>query len=159
MSEELQKELEEAKAALEEAKKGQVSKETLDRLAFLEDDHKKLIKARDDAKEAKRLEEEKRLSEQGLNGQLSEYQERDKKELEAILATVPESLRGDLSDETLPLATRLSLARKFSTTKGKPPEFREGGEGGDNSKTRQEFDSLSPVAKSEFIKSGGKVTE
>jgi small-conductance mechanosensitive channel len=148
--EELQKQLKDSQTALDEAKKGQMSKEDRDRLEFLEGDNKTLIEARDKLKEDKRIATEKKLVEdgefqtvaenaqkqvtdlaaeiEGLKGKLGSYQERDEKEFKAILENVPEALREQVSDDTLPLEKRLSLARALSTMKGQPPGFRQPGE-------------------------------
>ncbi len=148
--ESLQDELTAVKTALEEASNNQPSTVDQDRLTFLEGEHKKLIGDRDKAKDEKRLAEEKRLTEQGeyktlaeqkqtevtdltaqlesLNGNLEAYQQRDAKELEALLPNVPEALREQVSDDSLPLEKRLSLARALADTKQKPPGYRGPGE-------------------------------
>jgi seryl-tRNA synthetase len=148
--ESLTEELEKLKKALEEASKNTGDKDTLDRLAFLEGDNKKMIEARDKAKNEKRKAEEAALVENGefktlaesksaevndlakqidgLNGKLEAYQVRDEEEFKAILQHVPEALREQVSDETLPLAKRLSLAKALSTQKQPPASFRQPGE-------------------------------
>jgi hypothetical protein len=148
--ESLTEELKAMKTALEEASKNTGDQTTLDRLAFLEGDHKKLIEARDKAKDDKRKAEEAALVEngefktlaeaksvevddlakqiEGLNGKLAAYQVRDEEEFKAILENVPEALREQVSDETLPLAKRLSLAKALATTKKPLAGYRESGE-------------------------------
>lgn len=147
--ESLQEELKAAQTALEEASKGQMSKEDRERLTFLEGDNKTLIEARDKLKEEKRIEAEKKLVENGefqtlaenaqkqvtdltaeldgLKGKLGSYQERDEKEFKAILDTVPEALR-DKIPESMSIGERLDLARALSTQKGKPAGYRQSGE-------------------------------
>jgi hypothetical protein len=175
----LQAELKAAQTALDEASKGQMSKEDRDRLTFLEGDNKTLIEARDKAKKERDNAETARLTEQGefktlseqlqvkvdsLSGDITKrdetlagYQERDKKELDALLPNVPEALRAEVSDESLPLAKRLTLARALAGTKTKVPGYKEPGEPGSNSITRQAFDALSPADKSKHISDGGKI--
>jgi hypothetical protein len=175
----LQEELKAAQTALDEASNGQMSKEDRDRLTFLEGDNKTLIEARDKAKKERDDAETARLTEQGKFKTLSEqlqvkvdtlsgditkrdetlagYHERDKKELDALLPNVPEALRAEVSDESLPLAKRLTLARALAGTKAKVPGYKEPGEPGSNSITRQAFDALSPADKSKHIKDGGKI--
>lgn len=148
--ESLQKELKAAQTALEEAGKGGMSKEDQERLTFLEGDHKKLIEARDKLKKEKTIAEEAALLKngefeklaqtktaevedltaklEGLTKTIEAYTVRDEEEFKAILEGVPEALREQVSDETLPLAKRLSLAKALSTVKGKPPGYREPGE-------------------------------
>ena len=139
--ESLQAEMVKMQTALDEANKGQMSKEAQDRLTYLEGDHKKLIEARDQAKEEKRVQEEKSLVENGefktlaetraqevtdltgkldgLNAKLEAYQERDKVELATLLESVPEDLRADVSD--LPLEKGLALAKKLAGAKQTTP--------------------------------------
>jgi len=93
----------------------------------------------------------------GMKDQLDAYQKRDEEEFKSILAKVPEALRADVSDESLPLSTRLSLARKLAGQKTDPAGYRPPGEGGDNSITRQAFDALSPVDKSKHVSGGGTI--
>jgi small-conductance mechanosensitive channel len=137
--ESLKAELEAAKTALEEAKTAPKADTDRDRLAYLEGENKKLIEARDEAKRKKREAEEAHLAEQGefktlaetrakeledltvklesLNGKVSEYQKRDEEELSKLLEGVPEALRDDVADDSLPLEKRLALARKLTDTK------------------------------------------
>jgi small-conductance mechanosensitive channel len=151
----------------------------LERLNYLEGEHKKLISDRDKAKEEKRLEEDKRLTEQGefktlaetrqseldklqkamegLNETISTYNQRDEKELEALLPNVPEGLRDEVSNKDLPIASRLSLARKLSNSKTPLPDYKAPGEKQDNSLTRQAFDALAPAEQSKYMREGGKI--
>ena len=151
--ESLQEELKAMKTALEEASATPPATTDSDRLAYLEGEHKTLIKARDDAKEAARLAEEAKLTENGEFKTLAEtaqaqvadlklqmegkdaaievYNQRDEAEFKELLEKVPEAMRESISDESLPLAKRLELAKKLSTdTKGTPPAFRGTGEPG-----------------------------
>lgn len=139
--ESLQAEILKMQTALDEASKGQMSKEDRERLTYLEGDNKKMIEARDKAKEEKRVLEEKSLVENGefktlaetraaevtdltgkldgLSAKLEAYQERDKVELATLLESVPEELREDVSD--LPLEKALTLAKKLAGTKQTTP--------------------------------------
>jgi uncharacterized phage infection (PIP) family protein YhgE len=146
----LQQQLKDSKTALEKAKEGTLSKEHQDRLSFLEDEQKKLIAARDKAKDDKRKADEKHLLEQGefktlaeqrkqelddmakgsdeLKAKITEYQARDEKELAALTEKVPEEFKDDVADATLPIETRLSLARKLVGAKEKLAGYRPPGE-------------------------------
>lgn len=149
--ESLQEELKTVQAALDKATQTPPdNKDVLDRLAFLEGENKTLIGARDKAKDEKRKAEEAALLEngefktlaeaksaevddlakqlEGLTGKLDAYQVRDEEEFKTILAGVPEALREQVSDETLPLDKRLSLAKALSTTKQQPAKYRPPGE-------------------------------
>lgn len=148
--ESLQTELKAAQTALDKASKNNSGNVDQDRLAFLEGDNKKMIEARDKAKEKTRRAEEdaliengkfKELSEaksaevkelikkiEGMTGQLDAYTLRDEEEFKAILQSVPEALRDQVSDETLPLGKRLSLAKALSNTKQPPAGYRQPGE-------------------------------
>lgn len=150
--EELQAQNAELAAKLEAVSKPTDGDESRKRLEFLEGEHKKLIEARDKAKEEKRQQEERLLAEQGeyktlaekreqeanelaaslegLNAKLEAYQKRDEEELQTLLEAVPEALRDDVADESLPLEKRLALARKLSATgtKQPPASYRGSGE-------------------------------
>jgi hypothetical protein len=154
----LQEQLKASQTALEEASKGQMSKDDLDRLTFLEGENKTLIGARDKAKDDRRLADEKLLAEQGefktlaeqLQSQLDEktgdiasrderlakYQERDEVEFKELLENVPEAFKALVSDESLPLANRLQLAKAHVGVKTQTPGYRPPGEQG--SETLQE---------------------
>ena len=177
--ESLQAELKAAQTALDEASKNQPNKVDQDRLTYLEGENKTMKESRDKAKEERRVADEKLLAEQGefktlaekregelaeltakltdLDETIAKYHERDKAELDAILPNVPEALRAEVSDESLPLAKRLTLARALAGVKPGKPNFKEPGEPGSNSITRQAFDALSPADKSKHISDGGKI--
>jgi uncharacterized protein YydD (DUF2326 family) len=106
----------------------------------------------------KELEELKGLVE-SKDEVLNTYKERDEKELSELIAKVPESLRDEISNESLPLSTRLSLARKLSNTKPTPPGDRPSGESNDKAISRQSFEAMSPADKSKHIREGGIVTD
>jgi guanylate kinase len=129
-------ELAEQLKAAEAAKGGNVDQE---RLAFLEAEVEEARKARDKAKEEKRIADAAKLAEQGEYKTLAEqaqekadelakqieektatldkYKERDKAELAATLEKVPEELRESINDESISLEKRLELAKKLAVTK------------------------------------------
>jgi hypothetical protein len=120
------------------------------RLIYLEDEHKKIIKARDDAKEEKRLADEVKLTEQGefkiladkkqqeiddltkqLTGQgeiLTKIKERDEAKLQTLIGTVPDNFKGLVENSTAPLAERIELAETLATVKPTAPGSRPGGD-------------------------------
>ena len=59
---------------------------------------------------------------------VSRYEERDKTELAGLLEKVPAEFKDDVSDDTLPLSTRLNLARKLVGSKSKNLDYRPPGE-------------------------------
>ena len=63
-----------------------------------------------------------------MSKRLEEYQKRDEEELATLIELLPENLREDISDPSLPLPTRLKLARKLSETKPQAPGYRPPGE-------------------------------
>ena len=60
---------------------------------------------------------------EALLGNLQNYEARDQKELETLLADVPDEYKGLI--DGVPLAKQLEMARTFAKTKPKPPEFRD----------------------------------
>ena len=124
------------------------------RLAEENNEFKGLYEAR--TTEFETLKEER----ERLSAENQKYQERDEKELTTLLETVPDKLKG-LITEDLPLGKRLEMARTFQDQKPQPPSPRLPGGGADDATTitRQEFDILSPAAKQKHIVSGGKVTD
>ena len=178
--EELQKQIETMTTQLADASKG-ADEGLRTQLADLEKLNKELIKSRDDAKTAKRQaddkaladnEEYKTLSErlQGENAEqlktiegnktaLGEYQKRDEERLATLLESVPAEFKPIVSDEALPLATRIALAEQHASVKPGGPNPRPGGDPDKNSITRAEFDALGPAEKSKFAREGGKVTD
>lgn len=148
-------------------------------LADLDKLNKELIKGRDDAKEKKRLAEEKALVDQGefktlsenqatqltdltsqleaANGTLAGYTERDQARFDGMIEKVPEALRSSINDETLPLAKRLELAEKLIGEKPGAPGARPAGEEQKNSISRADFDTKTQTERSTFIKDGGTV--
>lgn len=148
-------------------------------LADLDKLNKELIKGRDDAKDKKRLAEETALKEQGefktlsenqatqltdmtsqleaANGKLEVYTERDKTRLAGLIETVPEDFRDTINDESLPLATRLSLAEKHAAVKPAGPGARPGGDTQKNSISRADFETKTQPERSAFFKDGGTI--
>jgi DNA repair exonuclease SbcCD ATPase subunit len=121
------------------------------RLAYLEDEHKKLIADRDKAKEAARQAADDKLKADGefktlaeqkaaeaaeavkraddLETKIKAYAARDQKELDDLMGKVPENFKGLITDD-LPLSKRLEMARAFAGSKITPPPFRGADEGG-----------------------------
>lgn len=181
------KELQEKNAALEAKVKdlagsGGSDDELRKQLEASDAERKKLIEDRDKAKAKAREAEESALADQGKYKELYEtqgtkladlekqiatssgiiegYQVRDKKELDGLVEKLPETLRGTVVDESIPLAKQLELARVLSAN-GKPdgPGFKGAGDGGENTMTRQAFDAANPADKTKFVRDGGKVVD
>ncbi len=172
------KQIETLKTQLADASKG-ADEGLRTQLSDLEKLNKELIKGRDDAKDKKRKAEEDALKEQGefktlseklqgdnadltgqlekANGRLDGYTTRDEARLATLLESVHEDFRADISNEALPLETRLSLAEKHATVKPAAPGSRPAGEHKTNSISRQDFDVKSQSERSAFIKEGGTV--
>jgi len=171
---------EEMKTQLAEAQKG--SGDSSDELTRLREERAELIAGRDKAKQKAREAEEAKLAEQGefktlaeqkaaeaealkvkleeLNGTISSYTERDEAKLQTLLADVPENLKGLIEKSSAPLAERLELAEQLMVTKEKGPGVRlPGDKGTANTINRQTFEGMGAFEKSEFCKSGGKVTD
>jgi len=146
---------EEAKKAAEEAEKAEETpandaelRKQLDALAA---QNKELIEGRDKAKQRAREAEEAKLAEQGeyktvserykeekeqlekkleeRDGLIGTYKERDEAEFAVLLEQVPEAFRDSISDDTLPLAKRLDLAKKLAAAKPGAPGARPAGSG------------------------------
>lgn len=68
-----------------------------------------------------------------LLAEVESYKQRDLEELGQLLPGIPDSVRGEVSDENIPLAVRLNLARKLSAFKpnGKPADYKEPGDNED----------------------------
>lgn len=146
---------EEAKKAAEDAEKAKETpandaelRKQLDALAA---QNKELIEGRDKAKQRAREAEEAKLAEQGeyktvserykeekeqlekkleeRDGLIGTYKERDEAEFAVLLEQVPEAFRDSISDDTLPLAKRLDLAKKLAAAKPGAPGARPAGSG------------------------------
>jgi hypothetical protein len=119
------------------------------RMAYLEDEHKKLIADRDKAKEAARQAADDKLKADGefktlaeqkaaeaaeavkraddLETKIKAYAARDQKELDDLMGKVPENFKGLITDD-LPLSKRLEMARTFAGSKVPPAAHRSAGE-------------------------------
>ena len=176
---------EEAKKAAEEAEKAEAKptndaelRKQLDASAA---QIKELIEGRDKAKQRAREAEDAKLAEQGeyktiserltaekeqlakdleeRDGLIGTYKERDEAEFAVLLEQVPEVYRDSISDETLPLAKRLELAKKFAEVKPGAPGPRPPGDSANKSISRQTFDEMTPHSKSEYVRGGGTITD
>ena len=154
------KEIETLKTQLADALKGGgIDSEELTRLR---EEKKELIDGRDKAKEAKRLEEEKRLTDnaefktlseqltaerddltkrlEGLIGKVEEYTKRDEAKLQTLIELIPENLRETVTGLTGSLSERIDLAEKLATVKPTAPNARPGGDG-HNVTLQDEYDT------------------
>ena len=178
----MQKQNEELATALKAAEAAKGGDGDSEELKRLREEKAELITGRDKAKEAKRLEEEKRLADneefktlseqltaerdnltKQLEGQaetLGKFKERDEAKLKTLIDLIPENLRETVDGNSGTLAEKIDLAEKLATVKPAAPGARPGGDGGGgNTVTRQAFDAMDAGARSKFCTEGGKVTD
>jgi len=86
------------------------------------------VQSSQDIEELKRFNAEQAKLLKAHDATVAKYVERDEKELEGLISKVPEDLKEEVSDVTLPLETRLRLARKLATSKSKNLDYRPPGE-------------------------------
>ena len=123
--------------------------ESRKRLDYLEGEHKKLIEARDKAKNDMRLADEKKLTEQGefkiiadnkqkelddltkhlesLTGTIAGYTERDEAKLKTLLELIPENQRDTVASNSGTLADKIALAEMLAIVKLEGPGARNAG--------------------------------
>lgn len=166
--------------ALESASGG--DKTLQDRNSYLEGEMKKVVEARDKAKDDKRIADEKALVDQGEFKILSEnqatqltdltkqlagheetlgkFKERDEAKLKTLIELIPENLRETVAGNSGTLSEKIDLAERLATVKPTAPGARPGGDGGNaNTMKRSDFDALDGKQQSEYCKGGGTLTD
>lgn len=171
--EELQAQLEAAQKELEALKGkgggGDLEAE-MDKLRSI---NKELIEQRDAQKEKERKAEEERMTKQGefealakqlqgeketlakqieeLTGKVGGYVERDEARFKELIANVPETMRGSIDDDSIPLAKRIELAEKVTAERPKAP----GGRPPGDNHTDEDLSAMSPQQRLQYARQKG----